>query len=167
MVEFRLAAAVGSRLLQAVSAFRLGHRVFGYRVGDLFRYLEFSTALAAYIASDGLMTIANAGHLPPYLDACELNLPGALPLGIDSAATYESTQIHFAPGNRLTFFSDGVVEARNQKGELFGFERGREVSVKPVSVIAHCQEVWTAGRHYGDLDCARRGDRCSVDIGRN
>ena len=53
---------------------------------------SFSTALAAGIAADGSVTIANAGHLSPYLDGKEVELPGALPLGIVSGATYESTR---------------------------------------------------------------------------
>ena len=38
-------------------------------------------------------------------------------------------------GSRLTFYTDGVVEAQNQKGELFGFERGRSVSTRPAVAI--------------------------------
>src|SRR4029079_9805534 len=41
-----------------------------------------STALAAHVSSGGVVTIANAGHLSPYLDGKEIELPGALPLGI-------------------------------------------------------------------------------------
>ena len=72
----------------------------------------FSTALAAHIAADGQVTIANAGHLSPYLDGREVELPGALPLGIIKNAAYKATVLHLAPGSRLTFYSDGVVEAQ-------------------------------------------------------
>ncbi len=95
----------------------------------------FSTALAALIAADGRVTIANAGHLSPYLDGREVELPGALPLGVASAARYETTEFHLASGSRLTFYSDGVVEAQRPNGELFGFERAEEVSVKPAAEI--------------------------------
>ena len=96
----------------------------------------FSTALAAYMAADGTVIIANAGHLSPYLDGHEIELPGALPLGIMSGATYETTQFELAPGSRLTFYSDGVVEAQNEKGQLLGFERGQEISKQPAAAIA-------------------------------
>jgi serine phosphatase RsbU (regulator of sigma subunit) len=96
----------------------------------------FSTALAAYIAPGGAVTIANAGHLSPYLDGHEIELPGALPLGIVSGATYETTQFQLALGSRLTFYSDGVVEAQNEKGELLGFERGQELSTQSAADIA-------------------------------
>jgi len=106
----------------------------------------FSTALAARISADGTVTVANAGHLSPYLDMQEIALPGALPLGIVSGASYETTQFQLDPGSRLTFYSDGVIEAQNEKGELFGFDRGREISSRPVSEIAE------AARQFGQSD---------------
>lgn len=107
---------------------------------------SFSTALAAQIDASGLVTIANAGHLSPYLDGKEIELTGALPLGIVSHARYESSQFHLSPGSRLTFYSDGVVEARNQKGELFGFERGRAFSTRPAAAIVE------AAKEFGQED---------------
>jgi len=96
----------------------------------------FSTALAAFIAEDGWVTIANAGHLSPYLDGREIELKGALPLGIVSGTQYESTSFELLAGSRLTFYSDGVVEAQNTKGELFGFERAQAMSREPAAEIA-------------------------------
>jgi hypothetical protein len=95
----------------------------------------FSTALVARIDADGSITIANAGHLSPYLDGEELTLPGALPLGIVPGMTYEVTRAVLAPGSRLTFYSDGVVEAQDAAGALFGFERSRELSTQSARVI--------------------------------
>jgi len=107
----------------------LNERLVG-RSGD-----GFSTALAAHIAADGRVTIANAGHLSPYLDGRELELPGALPLGVVAGVRYQTSHFRMAPGSRLTFYSDGVIEAQNQKGELFGFERGLELSTQPAAAI--------------------------------
>jgi hypothetical protein len=95
----------------------------------------FSTALAAHITADGWVIVANAGHLSPYLDGREIELPGALPLGIVGNPTYETTQFHLPHGGRLTFYSDGVVEAQNQKGELFGFDRAKGLSTQPAAAI--------------------------------
>lgn len=95
----------------------------------------FSTALAVHITSDGLVTIANAGHLSPYLDGREIELPGALPLGIVGGGRYEATSFQIEPGSRLTFYSDGVVEAQNEKGELFGFDRAKAISTEPAAAI--------------------------------
>jgi hypothetical protein len=106
----------------------------------------FSTALVAHITADGWVTIANAGHLSPYLDGSEVVLPGALPLGVVSGAVYETSQFYFAHGSRLTFYSDGVVEAQNPQGELFGFDRAKAISTEPAAVIVE------AAKQFGQED---------------
>jgi hypothetical protein len=108
---------------------RLNERLIGRTQGG------FSTALVARIQADGAVTIANAGHLSPYLDGQEVELPGALPLGVVENAMYQVTHFHLPQGSRLTFYSDGVVEAQNAKGELFGFERGKAISTQPAAAI--------------------------------
>jgi len=119
---------------------RLNERMLGRSRGG------FSTAVAAHISAQGRVTIANAGHLSPYLDGNEVELPGALPLGIVSDARYETRQLSLGPGSRLTFYTDGVVEAQNQKGELFGFERGRSISSRPAG------EIVEAAKEFGQSD---------------
>jgi len=94
-----------------------------------------STALAAHVSANGLVTIANAGHLSPYLDGGEIELPGALPLGIPEAGNYTAVHFELPPGSRLTFYSDGVVEAQTKSGELFGFDRARAISNESADAI--------------------------------
>jgi hypothetical protein len=108
---------------------RLHDRLVGRAFGG------FATALAAHIASDGHVTIANAGHLSPYLDGREIELTGALPLGIEGGGRYDAKRFELRPGSRLTFYSDGVVEAQNQKGELFGFDRAKAISTQSAASI--------------------------------
>src|SRR5580698_1058941 len=108
---------------------RLNNRLVGRSRGG------FSTALAAHITPDGSVTIANAGQLSPYLDGREVVLPGALPLGILRDATYETTPFHLPHGSRLTFCTDGVVEAQSKQGELFGFDRAQSISTEPAAAI--------------------------------
>jgi hypothetical protein len=108
---------------------RLHDRLVGRAFGG------FATALAAHIASDGHVTIANAGHLSPYLDGREIELTGALPLGIEGGGRYDAKRFELPPGSRLTFYSDGVVEAQNQKGELFGFDRAKAISTQSAASI--------------------------------
>ena len=43
---------------------------------------SFTTCQAVWFGVNGEMVIANAGHLPPYLNSQELELPGGLPLGV-------------------------------------------------------------------------------------
>ena len=96
----------------------------------------FATALAAHIAPDGRVRMANAGHLSPYLDGRELELPGALPLGIAAGASYDVVEFLLPDRGRITFCSDGVIEAQNSKGELFGFDRSRDISAHKATEIA-------------------------------
>jgi sigma-B regulation protein RsbU (phosphoserine phosphatase) len=96
----------------------------------------FVTCAAALIAADGAMMIANAGHLAPYRNGEELTIVGGLPLGILSNGTYEETRYQLATNDRLTFVSDGVVEATNDKRELFGFARTQAISNQPAKTIA-------------------------------
>ncbi|HVC46490.1 MAG TPA: SpoIIE family protein phosphatase [Terracidiphilus sp.] len=115
---------------------QLNERLVGRTQGS------FSTALAAHIAPDGVLTLANAGHLSPYLDGGELDLPGALPLGVKSGNQYQSVTLRIEPGSRITFYSDGVVEAQNLSGELFGFDRGQALSTRPAAEIAETARLF-------------------------
>jgi len=112
----------------------LNHRMMGRSQGG------FTTCMAAHITADGLLTLANAGHLPPYLNGQEMDVPGSLPLGLLAQAEYEYTSMQLAPGDRLTFVSDGVVEAQSKSpfksDELFGFDRTRQISLQPAAEIA-------------------------------
>jgi hypothetical protein len=101
---------------------------------------HFATCVAAEISADGKMRIANAGHLPPYLNGRELALEGSLPLGLAGEAEWPVQELVLGAGDRLTFMTDGVVEATNRTKEgameLFGFERTREISGERASAIA-------------------------------
>ena len=106
----------------------------------------FTTCLAAHITANGQLTIANAGHLPPYLNGHEIDVPGSLPLGIVPQSQYDAISVVLAPGDRLTFVSDGVVEARSRSGELFGFDRTRAMSHKLAEALAD------AAQQFGQND---------------
>lgn len=97
---------------------------------------HFATCLAADISPDGTMRIANAGHLSPYRNGAELELDGALPLGLTPDAEYALQTIHLNSGDRLTFITDGVIEAQNEAKELFGFDRARSISTQTPNQIA-------------------------------
>jgi hypothetical protein len=96
----------------------------------------FVTCCAAAISKDGKLALANAGHPSPYRNGEELATAGGLPLGIVAERSYEETRYQLALGDRLTFVSDGVVEATNEKRELFGFERTQQISHQPAAMIA-------------------------------
>jgi len=101
----------------------------------------FVTCLVVRITPDGSLTLANAGHLPPYCNGSEIETPGSLPLGLNPDAGYSEITLQLAPGDALTFLSDGVVEAQSPTGELFGFDRTRQVSTQSAEAIARAAQA--------------------------
>lgn len=96
----------------------------------------FITCLCALVAAGGAVVFANAGHLSPYRGGEEVPVDSGLPLGITDAAAYAETAIQMREGDMLTLISDGVLEARNPAGELFGFERTSALSTQTADQIA-------------------------------
>ena len=76
----------------------------------------------------GSLTYANAGHDLPYLhrdgEAEELRARG-MPLGLMPGMDYEENEIVLEGGESVLYYSDGLVEAHDPKGEMFGFPRLR------------------------------------------
>src|SRR5215208_2675865 len=74
------------------------------------------------------LTYANAGHDLPYLhrngEAEELRARG-MPLGLMPAMNYEEKEMVLQAGEAALFYSDGLVEAHDPQGEMFGFPRLR------------------------------------------
>jgi serine phosphatase RsbU (regulator of sigma subunit) len=98
------------------------------------------TCLAMRIDGNGSIELANAGHLPPYINGRELVLEGAFPLGALPANLFPIQRFQLSEGESLLFVSDGVVEARNAQGELFGFERTAGLSTQPAEKIAYAAQ---------------------------
>ena len=78
--------------------------------------------------NSGNLVYANAGHDPPYWrrggEAQELRARG-MPLGLMSGMGYEEKETVLEAGEAAFFYSDGLVEAHDPKGEMFGFPRLR------------------------------------------
>lgn len=78
--------------------------------------------------ANGRLRYANAGHDLPYRHANgeveELQATG-MPLGLMPDKHYEEFEISVNPGERILFYSDGLVEAHNPTHEMFGFPRLR------------------------------------------
>jgi serine phosphatase RsbU (regulator of sigma subunit) len=74
------------------------------------------------------LSYANAGHDLPYLwhggDCEELRARG-MPLGLMPGMSYEEKEIVLDAGETALFYSDGLVEAHDPQGEMFGFPRLR------------------------------------------
>jgi serine phosphatase RsbU (regulator of sigma subunit) len=103
---------------------------------------SFTTCQAAWFGANGELVLANAGHLPPYLNSQEVSLPGGLPLGVLADTSYEEVRLYLHLGDRLLLMSDGVVEARLSSGELFGFERVHNLSNQSAFYIADAAKAF-------------------------
>jgi hypothetical protein len=107
----------------------------------------FTTCLVLRADADGALTVANAGHLAPYLAGKELRLENGLPLGLAAEAAYSESIFQLAPGEQLTLLTDGVVEATNPTTkELFGFDRTTAISNQSAEAIA------AAAQQFGQED---------------
>jgi serine phosphatase RsbU (regulator of sigma subunit)/predicted ester cyclase len=78
--------------------------------------------------NSGIFAYANAGHDVPYVrrggDCEELRARG-MPLGLMPGMSYEEKEIVLDYGEAVLFYSDGLVEAHDPSGEMFGFPRLR------------------------------------------
>jgi serine phosphatase RsbU (regulator of sigma subunit)/CHASE1-domain containing sensor protein/anti-sigma regulatory factor (Ser/Thr protein kinase) len=100
----------------------------------LYAYIPAGTFVTCFYGvldpESGRLLYANAGHDPPYLqrdgNAQELIARG-MPLGLMPGMPYEEKEADLASGDDLLFYSDGLVEAHDPEGEMFGFPRLREL----------------------------------------
>jgi hypothetical protein len=81
----------------------------------------FATCVVVRLDADGQLVLANAGHPPPYLNRTEIPFAGSIPLGLVETASYTQTTLDMRAGDRALLLTDGVAEARNAQGALFGF----------------------------------------------
>jgi len=124
----------------------------------------FTTCLVMLIDAAGRVTIATAGHLPPYRNGKELPLDDGLPLGITLDAVYEESHFQLAPGDKLTMISDGVLEARNTAGEIFGFDRTRSLSTQDAAYIAAAAQDFGQEDDITVLTLVRLAERARTPI---
>lgn len=83
----------------------------------------FATCVIMQLNANSVCRVASAGHPAPYLNDRELDLPGALPLGISPDITYEESTVVLRTGDHFSLYTDGLLEARNNSGELYSFAR--------------------------------------------
>jgi serine phosphatase RsbU (regulator of sigma subunit)/ketosteroid isomerase-like protein len=103
----------------------------------LFPYIPPNMFVTCFYAildpSSGRLIYANAGHDLPYLhrngEAEELRARG-MPLGLMPGMGYEENETILEAGEAVLFYSDGLVEAHDSKGEMFGFPRLRGLVAK-------------------------------------
>ncbi len=141
MIVGVLRAEAGStdpaKILASLNRCLVGRMSGGFATGFVFR-----------LDLDGNVTFANAGHLPPYLNGEEYALDASLPLGLIAYSDYTETTMHLEPGDQLSVYTDGLLEATSPTGELFGFDRMKALfATRPTA-----QQVMQAALDFGQED---------------
>ncbi|MGB6973764.1 MAG: SpoIIE family protein phosphatase [Terracidiphilus sp.] len=107
-----------------------------------------ATCLALRIEKDGSATLANAGHIAPYLNGEPIAMEGALPLGMIDGADFSVMHFMLNQRDKLILMSDGIAEATDANGKLFGFDRIHELLRSTQSAA----KVATAAQEFGQED---------------
>jgi hypothetical protein len=121
---------------------RLSRRLYGRMQGG------FATCVALRLDAGGRCTMASAGHPAPFLNDREWSFPGALPLGLVPNAVYEQATIQLQAGDHITLYTDGLLEARREDGELFGFDRLKSLLANKPSAV----QATEAAINFGQED---------------
>ncbi len=108
----------------------------------------YATCLAMVIQLDGRVTLANAGHIAPYLNGQLMDLEGSLPLGMLETPEFSLMRFQLKEGDRLMLLSDGIAEATDANGQLFGFDRVREL----LQTTTGAAQIATAAQKFGQED---------------
>jgi serine phosphatase RsbU (regulator of sigma subunit) len=108
----------------------------------------FVTCLAVRLDRSGGVVFANAGHLAPWLNGREIAFAGSLPLSLVANAAPERGTLEMRSSDRLTLLTDGVVEARDEQGALFGFDRAQAL----IQQGASSQALADSAQHHGQED---------------
>ena len=116
---FRIFARQESSAASALTL--LNKELFGKFVG------RFVTGLYVIVDSQSQAAcVSSAGHAPLFLYSAsahkvsEVELSAGLPLGITDEEVYQDVPFKFENGDKLVFFTDGLYEARNVKGQDLG-----------------------------------------------
>ena len=88
-------------------------------------YEGFVTCLVLRLGDEGRIAIANAGHLPPYVNAVEIPVQASLPLGLSPDQSYEPTRLEIPAGEAFVLLTDGVAEARKPKASCWDSPRSK------------------------------------------
>jgi serine phosphatase RsbU (regulator of sigma subunit) len=118
---------------------------------------KYATLVLAQLKVDGSLEYVNCGHVPPLIvrqGELQRMSPMNLPVGLIPMASFESASFKLRTGDHFVLLTDGVTEAQNAAGELFGDERlGCLTSGKPPveCLLTHISE-FCAGHPFDD-DC--------------
>ncbi len=129
-------------------------------------------ALAVIEPTANKVSLINAGHLPPLLRRPDGNVEplgvdaSGVPLGVDSDVRYEMFEFSLEAGQRVVLFTDGISEAMNPSGQLFGLERLRKRLAEPSEGVEALGRGVLSGVKQFVASRAQSDDMCLVCFGR-
>ena len=115
-----------------------------------------------YDPATRLLSYSSAGHPPPRRKRCghqaveSLSGEPRLPLGLSPDEDYHEQTCKLLPGDNLVFYTDGITEAQNHAGELFGAERldrtleGCQAAEHLIESVLWAIETFSEGRPADD-----------------
>jgi serine phosphatase RsbU (regulator of sigma subunit) len=132
---FLMAAAEQTSIPQNLQ--RVNHFLLERTQGE-----KYATVFLCSLSSDGTLTWSNAGHCPPLRvrgdGSIETLAATSLPVGMMENATYTVSQSRLIPGDKIVVYSDGISEAHDHTGQLFGAKRVRDLLAK-MSASSCCE----------------------------
>ncbi len=171
-VPAALFMAVSRTLLRAVAQFSESPAKCLVRLNDLLaadnERMMFVTLFYAILDTrSGKLVYANAGHNLPYVmratgELEPIGLSGGMALAIVEGNKYEDHHVTLAPGDRLFMYTDGVTEAFDPRGQMFGeqrlelmLERMRSLAISeiPERVVFEVNEFEAGGPQTDDITC--------------
>lgn len=87
---------------------------------------KYATMVLLRLKADGALEFVNCGHIQPRIHSCGQVLrleTGSAPVGLLPEMTFKASRVQLQPGCRVLLVSDGVTEAENSEGDMFGEER--------------------------------------------
>ena len=154
-------AAAVEQLNRSLSAENLGYRFITF-------------VLCVLDPRTHTLTIVNAGHMPPLRrlgksrTVEELGVDdGGLPLGCDLEKGYRQTEIKLEPGDAVVVYTDGISEAMNPAGELFGSAAIRRELARSSAQLEQLGENLLHAIESFVQDQKQNDDICLVCFARN
>ena len=109
----------------------------------------------------GHLIYANAGHCWPFVNqknqVVKLTASG-MPLGLMEGMQYDEFETTILPGDLLLLYSDGLIEAHNEKGEMLGTEKVKEILSDHQYIQIGTQEVLEAIKRAWNQHSDREND---------
>jgi len=111
--------------------------------------------LGAYDATSGALRIVNAGHEPPLVyrketDAVQTIDVHDIVLGVRKETNYQLEETSLQPGDVAVFYTDGLTEATNDRGELYTVDRLKQALFERSSLPAQelAMAIFDAVKRY-------------------